>query len=100
MVVKLCEKQGDKYHCYSPSCYSTYPVTGDKVFCIVCHYCSEKYLLGLAKKEDDAFFLAGFHNWKEVHEKSNTHALSDTHKEAVLKIELSKLESVHALMSK
>ena len=52
------------------------------------------------KKGDDAFIIAGFDNWKKARERFNTHSLSDTHKEAVLKIELSKQESVHGLMNK
>ena len=75
-------------------------VTRGKAFCVVCRYCSEKNSLGLSKKGDDAFTLVGFDNWKKARERFNTHALSDTHKEAVLKIELSKQESVHALINK
>ena len=102
---KLRKKQGDRYCCFSSSWYSTFPwltvcVTRGKAFCVVCRYCSEKNLLGLSKKGDDAFTLVGFDNWKKARERFNTHALSDTHKEAVLKIELSKQESVHALINK
>ena len=70
MLKKLRKKQGDRYRYFSPSWYSTYPwltvcVTQGKVFCVVCHYCSQKHLLGLAKKGDDAFILSGFDNWKK-----------------------------------
>ena len=34
-------------------------VTRGKAFCVVCRYCSEKNLLGLSKKGDDAFTLVG-----------------------------------------
>lgn len=44
---KLRKKQGDRYHCFSSSWYSTFPwlavcVTRGKAFCVVCRYCSEK----------------------------------------------------------
>lgn len=67
---KLRKKQGDQYRCFSSSWYSTFPwltvcVTRGKAFCVVCRYCSEKNLLGLSKKGDDAFTLVGFDNWKK-----------------------------------
>ena len=62
--------------------------------------CSERNLLGLSKKGDNAFILAGFDTWKTAHERFNTHSLPDTHKEAVLKTKLSKQECVHALVNK
>ena len=102
---KLRKNQGDRYRYFSSSWYSTFPwltvcVTRGKAFCALCRYCSEKNLLGLSKKGDNAFILTGFDNWKKAHERFNIHSLSDTHKEAVLKIELSKQESVHSLMNK
>lgn len=102
---KLRKKQCDRYRYFSSSWYSTYPwltvcETRGKVFCTICHYCSEKRLLGLAKKGDDAFILSGFNNWKKAREKFDTHAKSDLHKEAVLKVELSQQESVYSIMHK
>ncbi len=47
----------------------------------------------------DAFVDTGFDNWKKAHERFSKHAQSDLHREAVLKIELSKQESVDTLMS-
>lgn len=44
--------------------------------------------------------VSGFNNWKKVLERFNKHARSEIHKEAILKVELSKGETVHALMSK
>ena len=54
----------------------------------------------LSFSRDDALTLAGFDNRKKARKRFNTHASSDTHKEAVLKIELSKQGSVHALINK
>lgn len=104
-TLKKLRKMGDRYCCFSPSWYSTYPwltvcVIRDKAFCTVCRYCSEKNLLELSKKGEDAFILVGFNNWKKARERFDTHSLSDTHKEVALKIELSKQESVCALINK
>ena len=93
VLEKLRRKQGERYRNFSPTWYSTYPwlticATKGKAFCVYCWYCTEKHLLHLAKKGDDAFVDTGFDNWKKARERFTVHALSDVHKEAVLKIEL------------
>jgi len=54
----------------------------------------------MAKKREDAFVHMGFDNWKKAIERFNQHTQSNIHKEAILKIELLKQESVHSLLSK
>ena len=57
-------------------------------------------MLCLAKKGEDAFIYAGFDNWKKAIERCNQHVYSGSHREAVMKIELLKQDSIHALLSK
>ena len=95
VLEKLGRKQGERYRLLSPTWYSTYPwlticTTKGKAFCVYCRYCTGKQLLHLAMKGEDAFNDSGFDNWKKAHERFTKHAQSDLHKEAVLKIQLSK----------
>ena len=55
-------------------------------------------MLGIAKKGEDCFTDNGFDNWKKAHEKFSQHAQSSLHKEAVLKMEQLKQDSVHTLL--
>ena len=96
-------KQGKKNRSFSPAWYTSYPwltlcTTKYKVYCTYCRYYSRKGLLGLAKKGEDSFTDNGFDNWKKAHERFSQHAQSSLHKEAVLKIEQLKPDSVHTLL--
>ena len=59
----------------------------------------ENGLLCLAMKGEDAFIYAGFDNWKKAIERYNQHVYFGSHREAVMKIELLKQDSIHALLS-
>lgn len=71
---KLCKKQGEiplllsipLFRLHSADCVAN--KRQYKVFCMICHYCSEKCQLGFAKKGSDAFILAGFDNLKKARE--------------------------------
>ena len=101
----LQRQQGKRIRRFSPTWYATYSwltvcTTRGKAFCVYCRYCSSNSLLNLAKKGEDAFVDTGFDNWKKALEKFGQHSLSDLHKEAVLKIELSaRQENVDSLLN-
>ena len=104
-IIEKTRKQGKKYCQFSPAWYSTYPwlslcITRAKAFCTYCRYCDGHCLLCLAKKGEDAFIYAGFDNWKKAVERYNQHVYSGSHREAVMKIELLKQDSIHALLCK
>ena len=65
--------------------YTTYSwlslcTTRHKAFCTYCRYCSS------TRKSEDTFLVSGFDNWKKAHEIFVQHEISNTHKEALLKI--------------
>uniref|UniRef100_H3AGW7 DUF4371 domain-containing protein n=1 Tax=Latimeria chalumnae TaxID=7897 RepID=H3AGW7_LATCH len=51
-------------------------------FCFYCCWGSERNLLTLSKKAEDAFAKKGYNNWKRATEKFTEHEKSDLHNEA------------------
>ena len=70
------------------------------MFCTYCRYCSVRGVLRFAVKGEDAFIIFGFNNWKKAHERFLKQEQSGPHKEALLKIDVLKQESIHASLSK
>jgi len=104
VLLKLRRRHGERYRHFSPGWYSTYPwltvcISRGKAFCVYCQFCTNKGLLSLAKKGEDAFVNTGFDNWKKALERLSKHAESDIHKEAVLKIELTRQKSISAQLN-
>jgi len=73
--------------------YKDYPwlsvcITKQKVFCYYCRYVDQHCTLNFSNRGEDTFTTNGFNNWKKALEKFKTHALSITHREAVMKFQL------------
>ena len=89
---------------FNMSWYSTYPwitlcTTRHRVFCKYCRYCNFKGVLCFATRGEDNFVTSGYNNWKKARERFLKHEQSGLHKEAILKIDLLKQESIAATLS-
>ena len=58
-----------------------------------------KGVLYFATRGEDNFVTSGYNNWKKARERFLKHEQSGLHKEAILKIELLKQESIAATLS-
>ena len=79
----------NEYRCFNSKWYKEFPwihLCNDskKVFCYHCLLAYSKGLL--TRRNETAFFVEGFQNWKKAVERFSRHEVADCHKEAVLKL--------------
>ena len=68
---------------------------------LLCFYCTtarRKQLLTFSKKTNDAFIRTGFSNWKKAIERFKQHEKSQSHSEAVLKVQSVAPVNVRAIL--
>ena len=97
------KQRGSKWRQFLPDWFKVYPwlvlcITTLKAFCYFCKFCTRRGLLS-DNYVDSVFVSMGFDNWKKKHERFQRHAQSNSHREAVMKIQALQHPGIDAQLS-